>query len=875
MADYTPMMKQYFKIKEQYPDCILMYRLGDFYEMFFDDAKTASKVLEIALTGRDCGQEERAPMCGVPFHAVDAYIAKLIENGYSVAICEQIENPRTATGDVVKRDVIRVVTPGTIMDSAALDDKINNYICTLYKKGDDAGIAFSDISTGEISVNQISDKNVKSCILNEISKFSPKEIIVNEEIFNDVKFYDIIKNRFEAVIHVMAEESFDFVKNEERVLKQFGTSLTKEQAEEKKFAVMCLGTLLGFLQNTQKSELDNLTELEVVDNEKYLLMDRYSIRNLELLETLRDKKAKGSLINVLNQTKTSMGSRTLRKWIVNPLINCAKIQNRHRAVYELYKSPIIREEIQQSLKSIQDIERIVTRVIYKTANCKDLLAIASSFEPLPEIKALLKNCSSGIISTISDSFDTLEDVKKLIDISIEPKAPTTLRDGGLIKDGYNERVDKCREVMKNGKQWITDIGEKEKEKTGIKNIKVGYNRVFGYFLEVSKMYQDSVPDYFIRKQTLANGERYITEEIKDIEKSVIEAESEIVNLEYELFCEVRDKVSAEYERIQKTAAHIAVIDVLCSFASVAEKYGYNMPDVNMGDEIIIKNGRHPVIESIETGGVFIPNDTRLDSGENRVSIITGPNMAGKSTYMRQVALITLMAQIGSFVPAESATIGIVDSIFTRVGASDDLSTGQSTFMVEMNEVSYILDNATKKSLIILDEIGRGTSTYDGLSIAWSVVEYIANTKKCGAKTLFATHYHELTELEEKIDGVKNYCIAVKKNGDDITFLRKIIRGGADGSYGIEVAALAGVKKEVTKRAKEILNALELRDEAKNGGAPKLPKNVEHSDEEAQMSFLMSSDSEVLSEIKELNLDTMTPVEALTKLYELKAKAVND
>lgn len=873
MAEYTPMMKQYFKVKEQYPDCILMYRLGDFYEMFFDDAMTASKILEIALTGRDCGQEERAPMCGVPFHAADTYIAKLVENGYSVAICEQMENPADAKG-IVKRDVIRVVTPGTIMDSAALDDTANNYICAVYKKGNNAGISFSDISTGEITVNQVSDKNVKSFILNDMSRHLPKEIIINDEIYKDEKFYGIIKNRFDAVIHVMYEESFDYEKNKERVILQFGKELRPEQADEKKYAVMCLGALLGYLKNTQKTELDNLIELEIKESEKYMDIDRYSIRNLELLETLREKKSKGSLFGVLNDTKTSMGGRTLRKWIINPLVNCAKIQNRHRAVAELVKNPITREDIRQAFKSVQDIERITTRVIYKTANCKDLLAIAASLEPLPHIKKLLEGCSSGILSKIAEDFDPLEDIKTLIDKSINPKASVTLREGGIIKDGYNEDVDKYRAVMKNGKEWISEIAEKEKEKTGIKNIKMGYNRVFGYYLEVSKLYSDSVPDYFIRKQTLANAERYITEEIKDIEKSVIEAESCIVNLEYELFCEIRDKVSAQYERIQKTASSVAVIDVLCSLAAVAEKYGYTMPDVNMGSEIVIKGGRHPVVEALEGAGMFIPNDVKLDSGENRVAIITGPNMAGKSTYMRQAALIVLMAQMGSFVPAESAQIGVVDSIFTRVGASDDLSGGQSTFMVEMSEVSYILDNATSKSLIILDEIGRGTSTYDGLSIAWAVVEYIADRKKCGAKTLFATHYHELTELEEKLDGVKNYCIAVKKNGDDITFLRKIIRGGADGSYGIEVAALAGVKKEVTSRAKKILKALEIRDENKNGASPKLPKIKEKEEQQGQMSFLTTEDNEVLSELKGLNLDTMTPVEALTKLYDLKAKALN-
>jgi len=852
-----------------------MYRLGDFYEMFFEDAKAASRVLEIALTGRDCGQEERAPMCGVPFHAVDGYIAKLIDAGYSVAVCEQQENPAQVTkGNVVKREVIRVITPGTIMDSAALDDKINNYICCIYKDGINAGIAFSDITTGEFAVNQFSDKNIKSHLLNEMSKFSPREVIINDEIYNDEPFLDIIKNRFEAVTHLMYSESFDFEKSKKIALERFPNQVSEEMADDKKYAIMSIGALIGYLLNTQKNELSNLNELEVKEDESYMGIDRYTIRNLELLETIRDKKAIGSLLHVLNKTNTSMGSRLLRKWIINPLINCAKIQNRHLSVGELVKNPILREEIREALKSVQDIERIISRVLYKTANCKDLLSIAASLKTMPEIKSCLLKCSSGILSDIAENFDVLEDVRTLIERSIKSDAAVSLRDGNIIKDGYCEEVDKRRKVMKNGRQWIADIAEKEKEKNGLKFVKVGYNKVFGYFLEVSKLSVNDVPDYFIRKQTLSNCERYITEEIKEIEVSIIEAENEITSMEYEMFCEIRDKVSAQYDRIQKTAEYIAVVDVLCSFAECAEKNGYVMPDMNMNDEIIIKNGRHPVVERINHNSPFIPNDTTLDLKSRRIAIITGPNMAGKSTYMRQTALIVLMAQIGSFVPCESATIGIVDNIFTRVGASDDLSSGQSTFMVEMNEVAYILDNATEKSLIILDEIGRGTSTYDGLSIAWSVVEYIANPKKCGAKTLFATHYHELTELEEKIDGVKNYCIAVKKHGEDITFLRKIIRGGADGSYGIEVAALAGVKKDVTKRAREILNALELRDGEKPPENKKLLKTAE-ADDMQMMGFFDLAENEVLTEIKSLNLDVMTPVEALTKLYELKAKACNN
>ncbi len=871
---YTPMMKQYFLTKRLYPDCILMYRLGDFYEMFFEDAKIASRVLEIALTGRDCGKNvDKAPMCGVPFHAVDSYIAKLVENGYSAAICEQLQDPKEVkAGDIVKRDVIRVVTPGTILDSAALDDKVNNYISCIYLEGENAGICFSDLSTGEVTVNQFSHRNIKNHILNEMSKFTPKEVLVNDGVYEDEELCDIIKNRFDAVVHLMFSGSFDFEKSKEKAMERFPNDVDDEKATEKRYAIMSLGALLGYLYNTQKNELSNLNDLEVKENEKYMGLDRYTIRNLELLETMRDKKANGSLLHILNATKTSMGSRLLRKWIVNPLLSCGTIRNRHLSVGELFEKPILRAEIRECLKSVQDIERIISRVIYKTAKCKDLISISYSLEPLPRLKELLSECSSGILSDICESFDTLSDVRELISESIKEDAPVSLREGDIIKDGYSEEVDRRRDVMANGKKWINEIADEEKEKNNLKFAKVGYNRVFGYFLEVSKLNADDVPDYFIRKQTLSNCERYITEEIKKIEEQVVEAESQIVDLEYNMFCEIRDKVSMQYDRIKKTAEYISVIDVLCSFAEKAEKNGYVMPDVNMGSEINIKNGRHPVVEKLSSGNIFIPNDTELSSGDNRISVITGPNMAGKSTYMRQVALITLMAQIGSFVPCESATVGIVDNIFTRVGASDDLSTGQSTFMVEMNEVAFILDNATNKSLIILDEIGRGTSTYDGLSIAWSVVEYISNPKKCGAKTLFATHYHELTELEEKIDGVKNFCIAVKKNGDNVTFLRKIIRGGADGSYGIEVAALAGVKKEVTKRAKEILAALELRDGEKPPENKKLPKTAPK--EEFGMGLLDLAEDEVVTEIKSLDLDKMTPVEALTKLYDLKAKAMN-
>ena len=870
MAEFTPMMRQFFEIKNQYKDSILMYRLGDFYEMFFEDAITASKVLEITLTGRDCGQEERAPMCGVPFHSVDSYIAKLVENGYTVAICEQTEDPAAAKG-IVKREVVRVITPGTIMDSAALDESKNNYLASVYVEENGAGISFVDITTGEISVNEFEGADLEIQLLNEISRFSPAEIVMNLEAFEKDVFVGMIAERFGCPVRNYYNWAFERGEAERTVSEKFGQ--IQPELFEKGYAICSLGALLMFLGETQKTELANLREVQVIESQEYMELDLYSIRNLELLETMRDKKAKGSLLAVLNKTKTSMGGRLLRKWITMPLADCAKIQNRHKAVGELVQQPILREEIIESLKGIQDIERLIAKATYKTANCRDLLAIADSLETLPEIKRLLNGCSAGVLKRIYSQLDELQDVRTVIRDAINPEPPISLREGGLIRDGFSAEVDSRRELMQNGVSWIKNFAEEEKEKTGIKNIKVGYNRVFGYYLEVSKQSAQEVPEYFVRKQTLSNCERYITPQIKEVEEKIVEAESQIVNMEYEMFCKVRDLVADQVGRIQMTAHAVATIDVLCSFAYVAEKNRYVMPHMSISDKVVIKDGRHPVIENLTP--MFIPNDTELDGKESQIAIITGPNMAGKSTYMRQTALIVLMAQMGSFVPAASAEIGVVDKIFTRVGASDDLSAGQSTFMVEMNEVAYILDNATRNSLVILDEIGRGTSTFDGLAIAWSVVEYMANKKKCGAKTLFATHYHELTELEDRIDGVKNYCIAVKKHGDDITFLRKIIRGGADGSYGVEVAALAGVKKEVTVRAKEILKELEIRDGggAANVSVKKSPKKKEENFD-GQLSFMGFEENEIVAEIKGLVLDNMSPMEALTKLYALKAKAEN-
>ncbi len=871
MAEYTPMMRQYFEIKEQYKDAILMYRLGDFYEMFFDDALTASRVLEITLTGRDCGQEERAPMCGVPFHAVDSYIAKLVENGYAVAICEQTEDPSQTKG-IVKREVIRVITPGTIIDTAALDDSKNNYLAAVCANGKNAGVACVDISTGEVFVNEFEGDDFEVQVLNELSRFGPAEVIFNLEAYENIQIVGFVGERFACPVRNYYNWAFEVENADKYIEKCFGSSI--DLSEGKGLGIGALGGLIMYLEETQKTELANLRTVQKIEKDEYMELDIYSIRNLELMETVRGRSAKGSLLTVLNRTKTSMGSRLLRKWITRPLANCVKIQNRHNAVEELVTNPILREELMAALTGIQDIERIISKIAYKTANCKDLLSIAYSFSKLPDVKKILSQCSSGVLSRLAKELDDMSDVRGIIEDAINPDAPISLREGSLIKTGFSDEIDTRRDLMENGVKWINNFAEEEKEKTGIRNIKVGYNRVFGYYLEISKANTAEIPEYFVRKQTLSNCERYITPQIKEVEEKIVEAESQIVSMEYEMFCKIRETVAAQVARVQRTAQVIAMADVLCSFAYVAEKNRYTKPVMNMSDRIEIKDGRHPVVESINSKNIFIPNDSELDCGERQIAIITGPNMAGKSTYMRQTALIVLMAQIGSFVPAASAEIGIVDKIFTRVGASDDLSAGQSTFMVEMTEVAYILDNATSKSLIILDEIGRGTSTYDGLSIAWAVVEYIADKKKCGAKTLFATHYHELSELEGREPNVKNYCSAVKKKGDDITFLRKIIRGGADGSYGVEVAALAGVKKEVIRRAKQILVDLEARDGGNNvRGTAKVKAAPKQSLEDTdQLSFMQLEENEVIAEIKALDLDSMSPMEALTKLYALKAKA---
>ncbi len=871
----TPMMRQYFEVKDNYPDSILLYRLGDFYEMFFEDALTASKVLDIALTGRACGLEEKAPMCGVPFHSVDSYIVKLVAAGYNVAVCEQAEDPAEAKG-IVRREVIRVITPGTIMDTAALDDKKNNYLCAFAKSGGAFGLVFADITTGETYAGEYFGDDAVSKTIDALTRFSPVEIIMNLEAYENTGFVEDIKNRFGCFVRNYYDWAFSEEQADKTVPERFGDETAGDLKLGRSMMYRAMGGALAFLTETQKTELKNIKTPEIISESPTMLIDAYSMRNLEITETIRGGSFRGSLLSVLSRTRTAMGSRMLRRMITAPLLNRIAITNRHIAVDEFFKNPMLREETAELLSGIKDIERTITKVAYKTANCHDLLNLMNSFENLPALKKLLGGCDSKLIREQLRRLDDLSDLRQLIFESIDPEAPVSLRNGNMIKTGADEEIDKLRDLRDNGRKWLIDMVEEEKKNTGIKTMRLGFNKVFGYYIEVSNAQTENVPDYFIRKQTLVNGERYITPKIKELEEQILNADSKVTDLEYEMFCRVRDKVGESCERVRETASAVAMIDVLSSLAKVAEERNYVMPVMTNSDRIVIKDGRHPVVEALNRSALFIPNDAELDNRENQIAIITGPNMAGKSTYMRQIAVIALMAQMGSFVPAASAEIGIVDRIFTRVGASDDLSSGDSTFMVEMKEVAYILNNATRNSLIILDEIGRGTSTYDGLSIARAVVEYIADVKKCGAKTLFATHYHELTELEDKIKNVKNYCIAARKKGDNITFLRKIIRGGADESYGVEVAALAGVKKSVIRRAKEIAADLESRDKkqvsTKNirTAADKQKKRDEN-----QLDFFAQAESPVVSKLKQMDLNTITPIEALTKLYELKAEAQNE
>ena len=877
MAALTPMMQQYMAIKEQYKDCILFYRLGDFYEMFYDDALTASRELEITLTGKNCGQEERAPMCGVPYHAVDVYLNKLVAKGYKVAICEQAEDPKQAKG-IVKREVIRIVTPGTNLSQQALDEGRNNYLMCLVYDNNQFGLAITDISTGDFYTTEVA--TLKE-LYDEIHRFSPSEIICNDSFYMSGASLDDFKDRLHVSVSTLDTWYMDEAVSVQKIKEHFKVaSLDGLGLTDFPSGTLAVGALLLYLYETQKNTLDNLTKITPYRSGGYMIIDSATNRNLELIETLREKQKKGSLLWVLDKTKTAMGARLMRNWIEQPLIEKKKITARQDAVEELYNDMITREEIREYLNAVYDLERLVTRISYRTANPRDLIAFKTSLGMIPPVKQLLSQSKSAELKEIDERMDCLEDIYDLIEKSIQDEPPIMIREGGMIKEGYNEDVDKFRLSRTEGKTWLAELEAREKEKTGIKNLRVRYNKVFGYYLEVTNSYKELVPEDWTRKQTLANAERYITPELKELEDMILGAEDKLAALEYDLYCEVRDSIGEQVVRIQETAKAIAHLDVLASLACVAQSNDYVRPSINTKGVIDIQGGRHPVVEKMNNNQMFIDNDTYLDNKNHRISIITGPNMAGKSTYMRQSALIVLMAQIGSFVPAKSANIGIVDRIFTRVGASDDLASGQSTFMVEMTEVANILRNATSRSLLILDEIGRGTSTFDGLSIAWAVVEHISNPKLLGAKTLFATHYHELTELEGKLDSVNNYCIAVREQGDDIIFLRKIIRGGADKSYGIQVARLAGVPDSVIDRAKEISSWLEetdVTDKAKNLQVRTSAKKKEVVREavpaEKQMSLfdIYPADHPVLKELAGLDVSNMTPIQALNTLYELQKR----
>ena len=871
--ELTPMMKQYMQTKEEYKDCILFYRLGDFYEMFFDDALTASKELEITLTGKNCGLEERAPMCGIPYHAVDSYLNRLVSKGYKVAICEQVEDPKTAKG-IVKREVIRVVTPGTNLDTQGLDETKNNYIMCIVYMADRYGLSVADVTTGEYLVTEL-DSQTK--LMDELYKFMPSEIVCNEAFYMSGLDLDDLKNRLHMAIYSLEAWYFDDALCRETLQEHFKVaSLEGIGLSDYECGMIASGALLKYLEETQKNSLSHMSRLTRYATGNYMVLDSATRRNLELVETLREKQKRGSLLWVLDKTKTAMGARTLRKYVEQPLIDKKSIVKRLDAVAELKDNAICREEIREYLNPVYDLERLVGKITYQSANPRDLIAFQSSLSMLPSVKCILKDMESDLLKEIYEELDPLEELCDLVGRAIQEEPPLAMKEGGIIKDGYNEEVDRLRKAKSEGKNWLADLETREREKTGIKNLRIRYNKVFGYYLEVTNSFKDLVPDYYTRKQTLANAERYIIPELKELEDTILGAEDKLCALEYELYCEVRNTIAAELTRIQRTAKAVAKLDVIASLALVAERNNYVRPKINEKGVIDIRDGRHPVVEKMIPNDMFIANDTYLDDKKQRISIITGPNMAGKSTYMRQAALIVLMAQLGSFVPASSANIGLVDRIFTRVGASDDLASGQSTFMVEMNEVANILRNATSKSLLILDEIGRGTSTFDGLAIAWAVIEHISNTKLCGAKTLFATHYHELTELEGKLSGVTNYCIAVKEKGDDIVFLRKIVKGGADKSYGIQVAKLAGVPDSVINRAKELVEELSDADitaAVKDLASPKKKPKVEM--DMAQMSlFDTVQDNDIIEELKGIDIGNLTPMEALNTLYNLQNKIKN-
>lgn len=881
MAEFTPMMQKYLETKQENPDCILFYRLGDFYEMFFEDAITASKELEITLTGKDCGQEERAPMCGIPYHAVEGYLNKLVSKGYKVAICEQVEDPKLAKG-LVKREVVRIVTPGTNIDTYALDESKNSYLmCITYMQAK-IGVSLADVTTGDFFLTEVDDLKK---LTDELIKYQPKEIICNDAFLVSGMDISNIRSRLGISVNSLEPHLFDDDAAKKCLLKHFHVNtLVGLGIEDFPTGLIAAGALLQYLYDTQKTSLNHISHIYPYLNSKYMLLDSSTRRNLELAETLREKQKRGTLLWVLDKTKTAMGGRMLRSYIEQPLVDKKEIEQRLDAVEELTGDSVTRDEIREYLNSIYDLERLLGRVSYKTANPRDMIAFRNSLNMLPPIKTVLKSFHKEILCQIREDIDGLEDICLLIENAIEEEPPISIREGGIIKEGFDEDIDKLRSAKRDGKKWLADLENEDRERTGIKNLKIKYNKVFGYYFEVTNSYASLVPSDYIRKQTLANAERYTTPRLKELEDTILNAEDKLCTLEYDLFCKIRDSIAMEMERVQKTAKAVARLDVYASLSLTAERNHYVRPKLNDKGILDIKDGRHPVVEKMIDNDMFIQNDTYLDNGDHCISVITGPNMAGKSTYMRQTALIVLMAQVGSFVPAKRANIGIVDRIFTRVGASDDLASGQSTFMVEMNEVANILRNATSKSLLILDEIGRGTSTFDGLSIAWAVIEHISNRKLLGAKTLFATHYHELTELEGKMSNVNNYCIAVKECGDDIVFLRKIVKGGADKSYGIQVAKLAGVPDMVIDRAKEIVNQLSDNDitekvqkiavEQKGEGKT---KKTEHFDEVdlAQMSlFDTVTDEDVIKELRETDISNITPLDALNTLYRLQNKLNN-
>ena len=860
MAELSPMMKQYFNIKEQNKDSILFFRLGDFYEMFYDDAKLASKELELTLTGRDCGQEERAPMCGVPFHSAEAYIARLVQKGYKVAICEQTEDPALAKG-IVKRDIIRVVTPGTVMESSMLDESKNNYICSVFCEKRYIGVSFCDISTGQLFVTQFKANTSYDELKDQLTSYSPKELLLGGSIKKNEAFLKFVREKLGCAVTLPDDALYGLLECNNLIKKQFSKEQCDQLCDMREVSVS-LGVLLSYLKETQKTGLERIDTIEFYLKEQFMKLDYNTKRNLELTQTMLTKEKKHSLLWVLDKTKTAMGKRLIRYWVEHPLMNITAILKRQNAVDELFRDTMLRMELVADMSGIFDIERLMTKIVYGSANARELRSLSSALSHIPALRDKLSDAKSKKLCELYQALDPLEDITALIENAIDDDPPFTVREGGMIREGYSEELDTIKSDMTDSTSLLARIELEEKQKTGIPKLKVGYNRVFGYYIEVTNSYKHMVPETYIRKQTLTNCERFITQELKELESRILGAKDRAVALEYELFVAVRNTVAAELSRIERTAKAVAELDVLLSLATVASDSRYSRPEITQGSGIVLKDSRHPVVEALLDSSVFVPNDVMLDSDQNRIAVITGPNMAGKSTYMRQVALIVLMAQMGSFVPASYAEIGLVDAIYTRVGASDDLASGQSTFMVEMNEVANIVKNSTSRSLLILDEIGRGTSTYDGMSIAQAVLEFVADKKRLGAKALFATHYHELTVLEETIDGVKNYNIAVKKRGDDITFLRRIVRGGADDSYGIEVAKLAGVPDSIINRAKEILKELIT-------SAPQRVFERKEEDDSLQMTLSPTFDDSVTEKLRSIDVNTLTPIEAMNLLYELK------